>query len=147
MCAKQTCIITGTYVDKNTITYTNKLLSELTYSDGTSVKPSETIYVEVSLMTESYTNQKVPIYYFFQPTWNSVSPTSVPQNLDQHIRVQTDFGWSQNSFTQMQKYSNFTCMFQIGAETQVTQGRMETMPLGSLYDSDKTNDKPTHVVC
>lgn len=120
MCAKQTCIVTGTYVDKNTITYTNKQLSELTYSDGTSVKPSEAIYIEVSLMSESYTNQKVPIYYFFQPTWISVTPTSVPQNLDQHIRVQTDFAWSQNSFTQMQKYSNFTCMFQIGAETKVT---------------------------
>jgi len=24
---------------------------------------------------------------------------------------------------------------------------METMPLGSLYDTDTSNDKPTHVVC
>lgn len=76
-----------------------------------------------------------------------MAPSSVPQNLDQHIRVETDFGWSQNSFAQMMKYSNFTCMFTIGSETHVTQGRMETLPLGSLYDSDKTNDKPTHVVC
>jgi hypothetical protein len=55
----------GTYVNKHTITYSNKLLSELTYKDGKHVKPSEPIFVEVSLMSNSYTNQKVPVYFFY----------------------------------------------------------------------------------
>jgi len=38
-------------------------------------------------------------------------------------------------------------MFTIKDEVKFTQGRMETMPFGSLYDTDTSNDKPTHIIC
>ena len=38
-------------------------------------------------------------------------------------------------------------MFKIKDETKFVAGRMETLPFGSLYDTDTSNDFPTHVSC
>lgn len=71
----------------------------------------------------------------------------MPQNLDRLVQIETDFKWSLNDLKLVFQYVNITCQFTIKDEVKFTQGRMETMPLGSLYDSDTTNDRPTHVVC
>ena len=52
-----------------------------------------------------------------------------------------------NKLYLFERHANFTCMFSIGSEVRTTRGRMETMPLGALYDMDATNDMPTHVIC
>ena len=47
------------------------------------------------------------------------------------------------------QYANFTCRYVIGdtdPEIIVTQGRMETMPLGSSYLTEDA-PKPSHIVC
>lgn len=47
------------------------------------------------------------------------------------------------------QYANFTCRYTVGdtnPEIIVTQGRMETMPLGSSY-LEENKPKPTHIIC
>lgn len=60
--------------------------------------------------------------------------------------VETDFHWGHNDLRLLLDHSNMTAMFTLGDETKVVQGRMETFPLGSLYDTDDSNDRPTHVI-
>lgn len=46
--------------------------------------------------------------------------------------------------------ANFTCRYIIGedpAETMVTQGRMETLPLGSQYLEADEKPMPSHIIC
>lgn len=61
------------------------------------------------------------------------------------ILIDTDFQWPVNNVDDFQKYSNFTCLYQVGDEKVVTQGRLETVPFGAQYDSENT--KPTHIAC
>ena len=46
------------------------------------------------------------------------------------------------------KYSNFTCKFTLNDTVIVTQGRMETLPIGSSYvKNGEVAALPDHVVC
>jgi hypothetical protein len=101
----------------------------------------------MTLVGDHFTDNRISVIYSKDPQYKTVMPATVPQNLDQQILIETNFYWSVNNIRQFLHFSNFTCMFQVGDETQVTLGRMETLPLGALYDTDTSNDKPTHVSC
>ena len=63
--------------------------------------------------------------------------------------METDFRWDKNYYEMFLYNANFTCRYIIGdsdPEIMVTQGRMETLPLGSQYLEDEA-PKPSHVIC
>lgn len=64
------------------------------------------------------------------------------------ILVETNFHWENNDKNMFWKHSNFTCRFTLGDKVIVTQGRMETLPIGSSYvKNGEVAALPDHVVC
>jgi hypothetical protein len=59
----------------------------------------------------------------------------------------TNFLWPKNELGLWLRHSNFTAKFTIKEEVVEVFCRMEVIPYGSLYDTDETNDLPTHVIC
>jgi len=104
--------------------------------------------VEVSVYGSSYTENQIEVYYIYDPEYKSVNRNSVPRNMQVPLLIATDFFWQNNDKEQFGKYANFTCRFTLGDKQVVTQGRMETLPLGSSYMHGSADAPlPDHVVC
>ena len=64
--------------------------------------------------------------------------------------MKTNFFWDKNYYEMFLYNANFTCRYIIGddpPETMVTQGRMETLPLGSQYLEGEEKPMPSHIIC
>lgn len=85
------CVVPGTYIDKNTIECDSLLMASLSYPDGSSVKVGDPIWVEVTLVGDIYTDNKIAVFYHKNPSYGKVSRDSVPSNLDQPILIDTEF--------------------------------------------------------
>ena len=88
------------------------------------------------------------MYYIYDPEYKKLSRNSVPRGMQVPLLIETEFHWDRNDKEMFRKYGNFTCRFTLGDKVVTTQGRMETIPLGSRYA--RTNGKaldPDHVVC
>lgn len=53
-------------------------MNDLKYSDGNKVYYNEPVWVEMSLMGDFWTHQKVPVYYYDMPTYKKSIPNAVP---------------------------------------------------------------------
>jgi hypothetical protein len=90
--------------------------------------------VELSVLDNFFTNEKIAIKYFVEPTYHEISQANVPKNLKFPILISADFHPEQNG-NMISLDTNFTAKFTVGNETVVTLCRMETMPLGSQYSA------------
>lgn len=122
----------------------------LFYSNKTNIG-QDGFTVEAAVYNRTFTNNNIQVWYIFDPLFKSISRSSTPINLSLPILVQTEFYWGKNDYDKFHKFSNMTCRFNVGGQTYITSGRMETMPFGSSYENDElSNDKrllPTHVLC
>jgi len=84
------------------------------------VQVGDEVWIEMTLVGDHFTDNRISVMYTQFPDYLSVMPSSVPQNLDQQVLIATDFHWSVNNVRKFLAFSNFTCMFQVGDETQVT---------------------------
>jgi len=73
-------------------------MASLAYPDGKPVAVGDPIWVELTLIGDIFTNNKISIHYTKDPTYQSVSRDSVPNNLGQPILIDTDFHWDTNSY-------------------------------------------------
>jgi len=104
--------------------------------------------VEVSVYGNSYTENDIEVYYIYDPEYRKINRNSVPRNMQVPLLIETEFFWERNDKEMFRKYSNFTCRFTLREFVVTTQGRMETIPLGSSYT--RNGEKallPDHVVC
>ena len=76
--------------------------------------------VEVSVYGGVFTDNKIEVYYIYDPEYLSINRASVPRNLQVPLMIETNFHWDNNNVEQFIKYSNFTCKFTIGNEVKVT---------------------------
>ena len=104
--------------------------------------------VDVSVYGSSFTDNEIEVYYIYDPEFQKVNRNSVPKNMQVPLLIETKFYWEKNDKEMFAKYSNFTCRFTIGELQITTQGRMETLPLGSSYARNgEKAPLPDHVVC
>jgi len=104
--------------------------------------------VEVSVYGNSFTENEIEVYYIYDPEYRKINRSSVPRNMQVPLLIETDFFWDRNDKEMFFKFANFTCRFTLNDTKVTTQGRMETIPLGSSYS--KHGEKPPlpdHVVC
>ena len=119
----------------------------LSYQNGTQLQQTEPIVVELSVVNNIFTNQKLSVRYYVDPTYTSVSRSNIPKNLNIPTLTETNFHWDNNDFTWFTKNSNFTAKYTVAGETVIAICRMETVPLGSQYDITSGQTKPTHIAC
>jgi hypothetical protein len=87
---------------------------------GKPVTIGDPIFVEITLVGDHFTDNKIPVFYHSDPVYKTPSRDSVPNNLNQQIIVDTDFYWNINEVDNFHEHSNFTCLFQVGDEKVVT---------------------------
>ena len=85
------CVVPGTFVDQNNISVNSIPLGLLTYKNGTAVSLLQEVVVELSVFNNVFTNEKIAIRYFVEPTYHELSQASVPKNLQFPILISTDF--------------------------------------------------------
>jgi hypothetical protein len=102
------------------------------------------MFVEASVHANTYTENRIPVYYFEEPTYSQLSSPGSPANLEKPIMIKTDYKWETNSMEAFKKHSNFTCRFTSADGTKVvyTQGKMMVYPPGQ---TDGTS--PSFVKC
>ena len=100
--------------------------------------------LEASVLSNVFTENKLEVWYYKEPTYKSLNRTTVSNNIRAPLIIETDFDWNVNSYSRMLAYSNFTCNFTIGSNSIVVPARMEFLPAGESYNKDT---KPTHVLC
>ena len=104
--------------------------------------------VEVSVYGASYTDNEIEVYYIYDPEYKKVNRNSVPRNMQVPLLIETNFFWDRNDKEMFRKFANFTCRFTLHETVVITQGRMETIPLGSSYARNgEKAPNPDHVVC
>lgn len=91
------CVVPARYIDKNTVECESVLMASLNYPDGSSVQVGDSIYVELTLVGDHYTDNKIAIHYMKDPVYGSVSRDSVPSNLNQPILIDANFHWNVNN--------------------------------------------------
>jgi len=142
------CTAPAKFIDKNTITTESLPQSSISYeSSGTNIG-EDAMTVEVSVYGSSYTENEIEVYYIYDPEYRKINRNSVPRNMQVPLLIETEFHWDKNDKEMFRKFANFTCRFTLGDQVVTTQGRMETLPLGSSYA--KNGEKaplPDHVVC
>jgi hypothetical protein len=130
------CVVPATFIDKNNIETYSQPQDKMNYQDHNNIG-SDGFTVDVSVYGNQFTENNIEVYYIFDPEFISINRNSVPNNLQVPIIVKTNFHWDRNKYEMFAEYGNFTCRYIIGegsdAQTMVTQGRMETLPLGSQY--------------
>lgn len=75
------CILPGNFVDQNNITVSSLPLAQLTYKNGTALNQSTEVVVELSVFNNIFTNEKLSVKYYAEPTFKETSQASVPLNL------------------------------------------------------------------
>ena len=104
--------------------------------------------VDVSVYGGVFTDNKIEVYYIYDPEYLSINRDSVPRNLQLPLMIETEFHWDNNDIEKFMKYSNFTCKFTVGDSVKITQGRMERIPIGSGYENNRKQlALPTHIIC
>jgi len=143
------CIAPATFVDGNNIITYSEPQDVMNYQGSHGNIGSDGFTVDVSVYGNQFTENGIQVFYIFDPDFISINRNSVPRNLQVPIIIKTDFHWDRNKYEMFAKYGNFTCKYVIGEtepEIIVTQGRMETMPLGSMY-LEGDAPRPTHIIC
>lgn len=91
-----------------------------------------------------FSKNDIDIKYYRDPTFSNVSSHFAYANEEKPIMIGTDFFWgSGNDFTQIQKYSNFTCRFTSvndPIKVMITDAIMEVSPIGQ-FRKDKLPDQ------
>lgn len=64
---KPDCVVAAKYIDKNQISFTSLPKSKLSFTNGTEVPYGSDVYVDVSIDGNHFTDNKIPIYYYFDP--------------------------------------------------------------------------------
>jgi len=85
------CIVPGTFVDQKDITISSIPLGLLTYKNGTAVGINQEVVVELSVFNNIFTNEKIAIKYYVEPTYHELTQGSVPKNLQFPILISADF--------------------------------------------------------
>ena len=67
------------------------------YSNHTNIG-NDPFTVEVSVYGNSFTENKIQVYYIFDPDFISINRNSVPRNLQVPIIVKTNFFWDRNAY-------------------------------------------------
>ena len=102
-------------------TMTTKSLpqSQVKYKDGSSIGYNG-MTVDVAVYGGQFTDNKLEVYYIYDPEYLSINRDSVPRNLQVPLMIETNFHWDNNNAEQFFKYSNFTCKFTVGNQVKVT---------------------------
>ena len=117
------------------------------YENGANIGENP-MTVEVSVYGSSYTDNDIEVYYIYDPEYKKLNRNSVLRNMQVPILIDTNFHWDRNDKEMFRKFANFTCRWTLGDEVITTQGRMETLPLGSSYSRNgETAPLPDHIVC
>ena len=140
------CIVPAEFIDKNTMTTESLPQSTVKYSDGTTIG-TDGFTVDVSVYGGQFTDNKIEVYYIYDPEYLSINRQSVPRNLQVPLLIETNFHWDNNNPELFFKYANFTCKSTVGDEVKITQGRMESLPIGTGYGDGETVVLPTHIIC
>ena len=145
------CIKAATFIDKNTVRAVSEPQEAMNYASGNHTNIGQAPFtVEASVFGSQFTENQIEVYYIFEPDFESINRNSVPRNLQVPIIAKTNFHWDKNSYEMFLFNANWTCRYTIGEENpevMITQGRMETMPLGSQYLEDIEKPLPSHVIC
>ena len=98
---------------------------------------------EGSVYGNIFTENNIEIFYYEEPTYESLSSYGAPNNVERQIFAKTDFKWTKNDYEKFKKYANFTCRFtsQDGKKVVYTSAKMEHYPIGF------SEDKPSHIKC
>ena len=117
------------------------------YANGVNIG-EDPMTVEVSVYGSSFTENQIEVYYIYDPEYKKLNRNSVPQNMQVPILIETNFHWENNDKDMFYSFANFTCRFTLEDKVVVTQGRMETLPLGSSYNKNgEARALPDQVVC
>ena len=144
--AVKPCVQPANFIDKNTMTTESLPQSVVKYGDGSTVG-TDGIAVDVSVYGGVFTDNKIEVYYIYDPEYISINRESVPRNLQVPLLIETNFFWDNNNPELFFKYANFTCRSTVGDEVKVTQGRMESIPIGTGYGDGTNVVLPTHIIC
>jgi hypothetical protein len=140
------CTVPAQFIDMHTMTTKSLPQSQVKYKDGSSIGYNG-MTVDVAVYGGQFTDNKLEVYYIYDPEYISINRDSVPRNLQVPLMIETNFHWDNNNAEQFFKYSNFTCRFTVGNTVKVTQGRMESIPIGAGYSESHKTWLPTHVIC
>lgn len=144
---KSPCIVPATFVDKHTLLTDSLPRSSLNLASTGENVGDDGFTVEASVYQGGFTENKIRVYYIHDLEYKKLNKASVPSNIQMPIMVDTDFHWDLNDYDKVNKHANFTCRFKVKDEVVYTEGRMDGIPLGSLYDDVDGKTLPNHVVC
>jgi hypothetical protein len=98
--------------------------------------------VEACVYGSTFTENNIEIWYYEEPTYQTLSQYGSPSNLEEPIFVKADFKWGHNDPVKFLKYSNYTCRFTSldGKRVKYTKAKLESYPIGSQGNI-------THVKC
>ena len=120
--------------------------SVVKYEDGTTIGV-DGFTVDVSVYGGVFTDNKIEVYYIYDPEYLTINRQSVPRNLQVPLLIETNFHWDNNNPEHFFKYANFTCKSTVDGEVKITQGRMESLPIGTSYGDGEKTVLPTHIIC
>ena len=107
------CINSATFIDKNNIETLSQPQDAMAYNNSNNIG-NDPFTVEVSVYGNSFTENKIQVYYIYDPQFISINRNSVPRNLQVPIIVKTNFFWDRNNYDMFAKHANFTCRFVVG---------------------------------
>ena len=102
------CVVAASFVDKNTMMTESLAQSVVKYQDGSSIG-TDGFTVDVSVYGGQFTDNKIEVYYIYDPEYISINRESVPRNLQVPLLIETNFFWDNNDPDLFFKYANFTC--------------------------------------
>jgi hypothetical protein len=101
--------------------------------------------IEASVSANSYTENKIEIWYYEEPVYEYLNVNGTATNQEKPIFISTDFKWDTNDLDKFRKHGNITCRFTStdGKTVMYATGKMENYPIGMHED----NDYPSHIRC
>ena len=140
--SKNKCVVDAIFVDKNKIIAPTLPFNMFNYGNGNKIEDSDPINVEVSVFNDKFTQNHIKVFYYDDPTFKGVIPSTAPANTQSPLMIETDFKFKKNNAEVLLEYSEFKCRFrsQDGKEEIFTQGQAITYPF-------KVGADPTHIKC
>ena len=153
-CEGGKCISQAEYVDSTILETVSKPRKNLIdKSTGESIKHYKKFPVEVAIYNDDFTNNKVSVFYYEDPTIiNDIDSASgealhlteyskaelreslidsIPCNLDTFIPIPVDGSEIERHLDEINDYAKYTCLFEANGKKKITDGVFTKFPLNN----------------
>ena len=153
-CGQKQCLSDAEYVDSTILNTISKPRSEvIDITTGKPIDHYKKFPVEVAIYNDDFTNNKVSVFYYEDPTiisdidsdsgealhLTSYSKAvlreslvdSIPCNLDTFIPIPVDGSEIERHLDEINNYAKYTCLFEANGKKKITDGVFTKFPLNN----------------